>query len=99
MREFAERFYGSRQWKECRKAYKKQVGGLCERCLEHGLITPGEVIHHKIVLTPQNISDPNVALNFSNLRCVCRKCHAIEHGAPVKRYEVDELGRVVGIEI
>ena len=97
-KQFSERFYKSTQWQTCREAYSGHVGHLCERCLERGIITPGVIIHHIIPLTPENINDPNITLNFDNLRCVCRKCHAIEHGAPEKRYEVDEFGRVVGID-
>lgn len=89
-------FYSSPQWKKCRSAYKKSVGGLCERCREKGLIVPGEMVHHKIHLNSVNMYDPDVALNFENLELLCRDCHAAEHG-PTRRYKVDEYGRVVGV--
>lgn len=92
MQEYAERFYKSRAWRECRDAYIKSVGGLCERCLERGLYTPGEIVHHKKHITPDNIDDPTVTLNWDNLMLVCRNCHGELHGG--KRCKVDEFGRV-----
>ena len=89
-------FYSSPQWKKCRNAYKKSVGGLCERCRAKGLIVPGEIVHHKIHLNSVNMCDPNVALNFDNLELLCREHHVAEHG-PTRRYKVDEYGRVVGV--
>ena len=97
MKDFAKSFYTSRAWKNCRRAYAASVGGLCEDCKAKGLITPGEIVHHKIELTPENINDPAVTLSWSNLRLVCRECHAKKHGARERRYTVDPLGRVVGI--
>lgn len=92
MQEYAERFYKSRAWRECRDAYIKSVGGLCERCLERGLYTPGEIVHHKKHITPDNIDDPTVTLSWDNLVLVCRNCHGELHGG--KRCKVDEFGRV-----
>jgi len=76
-----------------RKAYKKSVGGLCERCREKGIVKPGVIVHHKIWLTPNNITDAGKTLNWENLQLVCRDCHAEIHKDP-KRYTVDEYGRV-----
>lgn len=97
MQEFAEKLYKSKAWQRCRKAYAAKVGGLCERCLARGIYTPGEIVHHRIHLNPSNVSDPEVALNFSNLELLCRKCHGEVHGNAEKRFEVDELGRVKAI--
>lgn len=97
MKDFAKSFYTSRAWKNCRRAYAASVGGLCEDCKAKGLITPGEIVHHKTELTPENINDPAVTLSWSNLRLVCRECHAKKHGARERRYTVDPLGRVIGI--
>lgn len=86
-------FYKTRRWKECREAYAKSKGGLCERCLMNGLYTPGEIVHHKIRLNPETLNDPSVALCWDNLELLCRRCHGEEHGG--KRYFVDEFGRVI----
>lgn len=93
MREFAESFYKSKAWQQCRSAYAKSVGGLCECCLKRGLVKPGEIVHHKVKLSPENINDPVVTLSWGNLELLCRDCHAKAHGS-VKRYKVDEMGRV-----
>ena len=94
MKEFAKAFYKSAAWKRCRDGYAKAAGGLCERCLEKGLYNPGEIVHHKTALTPDNVNNPAVTLAWDNLQLVCRNCHAELHGAE-KRYRVDELGRVL----
>lgn len=93
---FARKFYSGKPWQLCRDAYAKSVSGLCERCLRAGLYEPGTIVHHKIHLTAQNIQDADVALNWDNLELVCRKCHAEEHGKKPKRYELDEMGRMIG---
>ena len=77
-REFAKAFYGSRAWQDARNAYIR-AHPLCERCMEHGRVTPGQIVHHKVHLSPENINDPTIALGFDNLETVCRDCHASEH--------------------
>lgn len=93
MKEFAKEFYGSRAWKATRRAYRKSVGGLCERCLKAGRYTPGEIVHHKIHLTPQNVNNPSVTLDWGNMELLCRECHAEEHGRQ-RRYVILEDGRI-----
>lgn len=97
MSEFNNPFYKTVAWKRCREAYAKSVGGLCERCLDKGMYVPGEIVHHKIHLTPKNITDPNVTLNFENLELLCAAHHAEEHQRLKKRYHIDENGHVVCI--
>lgn len=94
MKEYAERFYKSKAWQACRDAYARSRGGLCEECLRQGRYTPGEIVHHKVHITPGNIHQPEVTLNFENLELLCRECHAKQHGARSRRYHVDDLGRV-----
>lgn len=101
-REFAVAFYHSKAWKDTREAYMRSHRGLCEPCLARGVYKPAAIVHHKVHLTPENISDPSVALSFSNLELVCRDCHAAEHpeiygGAAVsdQRVAFDEMGNVV----
>lgn len=64
--------------------------------MKRGIYRPGDIVHHKIHLTPENISDPGVSLSWDNLELLCRDCHALAH-KPEKRYKVDELGRVITI--
>ncbi len=95
MKEYAQYFYSSKAWQRTRAAYAKSKQNLCEICLSKGMIKPGEIVHHKIHLTPQNISDPTVTLNWSNLQLVCRDCHASIHDRRQRRYKIDDLGRVI----
>lgn len=90
---FAEKIYKSKAWQNCREAYAKSVGGLCERCLAMGVYRPGEIVHHRIHITADNCNDPAVTLCFDNLQLLCRDCHAEVHAG--KRYSVDAAGRVV----
>ena len=94
-KEFSAAFYKSQQWRKCRDAFAASKGWLCEECMKKGLIVPGEIVHHRVELTPQNITDPSVTLAWSNLRLLCRECHAAIHDKrEPRRYKVDEFGRV-----
>lgn len=97
MNRFNDPFYVSPEWIRCRKAYAKSVGGLCERCKNKGLITAGEIVHHKTHLTPTNINDPEITMNWGNLMLLCRKCHAEIHKRQT-RYKVNPDGTVTPIE-
>lgn len=95
-REFSKAFYRSAAWERCRHAYKVSKGGLCEDCMERGIITAGEEVHHVVELTPENVTDPSVTLNWSNLRLLCHDCHMKRHAKYKKRYKIDEMtGEVV----
>lgn len=78
-KEFSRAFYKSRTWQDCRNSYAAYRGHLCEMCLRRGILARGEIVHHKIPLTPENIEDPEIALNFNNLELLCRSCHAEVH--------------------
>lgn len=95
MKDFARSFYTSQAWNDCRSSYRKSVGGLCEICLERGLITPGEIVHHKIPLTPDNINNTDITFSWRNLQLLCRECHAEVHGQRKRRYKVDAIGRLI----
>lgn len=56
---------------------------------------PGEIVHHKRYITPKNINDPKVTLNFRNLELLCRDCHNKEHSCKAKRYSFDEKGNII----
>ena len=96
-REFAEGFYKSKQWKNCRESYLKTVSYKCEDCLAKGIETPAVIVHHIIELTPQNINDPSITMGFDNLKAVCRKCHADEHinHLNARRYFFGENGEII----
>ena len=95
---WASAFYGSAQWKKCRKAYIQYRRGMCERCLGKGIITMGTEVHHKIRLTPDNVNDASVSLNWDNLELLCKQCHdEAHHKSP--RYTTGPDGRVTGNDV
>ena len=74
MKEFAKKFYNSAAWRKCRAAFIMYRYGLCERCSN-----PGDIVHHTILLSPENINDPEISLNFEHLELLCATCHQHEH--------------------
>ncbi|QSX06447.1 HNH endonuclease [Sedimentibacter sp. zth1] len=60
-------FYKSKEWRQCRNSYFIYKHGICERCGELG-----KIVHHKIYINKNNIIDPEVTLNFSNLILLCQ---------------------------
>ena len=72
---FSYKFYKSKAWQDCRAGYIKSVYALCERCQ-----CPGHIVHHKISLTPNNITNPVITLNWEQLEYLCLRCHNDEHG-------------------
>ena len=76
-------FLNSKRWKRCRESYiKKRImidGGMCEECGKEA----GYIVHHKRLITPENITNPDISLNHENLEYVCKKCHDMfdGHGA------------------
>lgn len=85
-------FYTTAIWRKCRASFLKSKGGLCEPCLSKGLIVPATQVHHKTPITPDNIDDPGITLNFDNLLAVCERCHAEQHHR--KRWRCDKQGHV-----
>lgn len=79
-RDFAIKFYNSKQWKKCRESFKQSKFGICERCEQ-----PGIEVHHKIYLSPYNINDPGITLSWSNLELLCESCHSKQH---MSKYDV-----------
>ena len=78
----------------------KARGCMCERCLARGLIVVGTKqqpleVHHKIPLTPENINNPDITLNWDNLELLCKDCHETERKRTAKRWRVNEDGRVL----
>lgn len=106
--DWAKAFYHSPAWKKNRKNYLKRVietpwgpcpPGMCERCFERGELVPATIVHHKIHLTPESISDPHYTLNYDNLQRLCQDCHAAVHsGMTEPRVTFDEDGRLIPIK-
>ena len=79
-KEWAKAFYNGKPWKLSRNCYiAKRImidGGLCEICHE----IPGYIVDHITELTPENIDNPEIALNEENYQYLCKKCHDKKHG-------------------
>lgn len=106
-KDFAVSFYNGMAWDACRTSFiKKRIridGGLCQKCRN----AKGQIVHHTIELTAENITDPDIALNHDLLEYLCLDCHNAEPGhfdsfgrmsGPVKRSCIfDDDGNVVGV--
>ena len=73
-KDWAKPFYASAAWNKCRTSYLQSVNYVCERCNDMATI-----VHHKIYLTPENIDDPYITLNWDHLEALCHTCHTLEH--------------------
>ena len=94
-KEFSRKFYNTQLWIKTAKAYKQSQFGLCEKCEN-----PGEEVHHIIALTPENINDTNITLNWDNLMLLCRSCHELieeKAKATVDGIRFDDSGQVVEV--
>ena len=99
-KEYAQAFYHSKKWKDCRRSYINNRimidGGMCEKCHER----LGYIVHHKVRITPDNINDPDITLNWDNLRWECKACHDEEEGHGLNKKAAllvafDEFGQPV----
>ena len=98
---WAKPFYNSKGWINCRKSfisYRITIdGGICEHCQKD----LGYIVDHIEELTPENISNPNMALSYNNLQYLCLSCHnkkTFGNGEEATREDVkfDEGGNLVG---
>ena len=82
---WAKPFLHSKAWLKCRAGYIEERiridGGMCEICHDR----PGYIVHHRILLTPENIGNPDIALNWEHLSYECKKCHDLHDGHGIKR--------------
>lgn len=97
IKEFATRFYHSKEWAKVRKIVIKRAGGMCE-C--DGCESPGYIVHHITELTPDNINDLSIALGVDNLKYVCKKCHDRIHDIATNKsvrvgYRFDDNGDLI----
>ena len=91
MKEYAKGFYKGKQWRKISSLYMSSRSYICERC---GGV--GSICHHKIYITPANINNPEIALNFDNLECLCQDCHNREHMAKHSTAVFDSDGSMTG---
>ncbi len=90
---WAKAFYNSRAWKNARREALRQNYYTCVDCDSRA-----EEVHHEIELTPENINDPNIALNPKLLTPLCHNCHTKRTkgctGAVDDGYYFDDEGQV-----
>ncbi len=73
-KDYARGFYQTKAWRKTQAAYMASQHYVCERC---GAVA--RVVHHIQYITPANIHDPNITLNWENLEALCMDCHSDEH--------------------
>lgn len=73
---WAKAFYNSQAWQDTRLAILKRDRYKCQR---PGCYNPAEEVHHKKMLTEENINDINISLNPKNLISLCGDCHKLIH--------------------
>lgn len=71
----------SRQWRQVRQAKWRSAKGLCEDCLQKGIIRPATEVHHIIPIeSGRNYEEKcRLAYDPENLRCLCSDCHHKAH--------------------
>ena len=91
---YAKSFYDSKEWCECQAAFMQSKNYTCERCGQLAVI-----VHHIVFITPFNINDPLITLNWENLMALCINCHNAIHGntACVEGVSFDANGDLVYI--
>ncbi|WP_313894690.1 HNH endonuclease signature motif containing protein [Psychrobacillus sp.] len=89
-----DKIYHTSAWRKLRQSYYGSQYGMCERC-----DAPGDIVHHKIHITKENVNDPSVTLNADNLELLCHSCHNKEHKqvySPIRNeLKFDEFGNLV----
>ena len=71
---YAERFYNSLRWRRTASVYMESQYYICERCGR-----TARICHHVKHITPRNITDLNITLNWDNLQALCQDCHTKLH--------------------
>ena len=97
------KFYNSKAWRRLAKHYASSKGYICEQC--RNKYAKSDIkpfykqfhVHHKIELTAENIDNPDIALNESNLMLLCQHCHNVlttQKEVLAPGLEFDEKGMV-----
>lgn len=76
----AHEFYRTYLWQQCAAQAREAQHNECQRCKARGLYAPCEAVHHIRPL----LSAPQLALEQSNLMCLCAECHNEIHGRAAK---------------
>ena len=79
-------FYVSKEWLALRKTVLKNQKNECQRCKAKGKYRKATVVHH----VKELVKYPELALEESNMECLCRNCHEAHHGRIKKNTFVNE---------
>jgi 5-methylcytosine-specific restriction endonuclease McrA len=93
---YAQSFYNSKAWRDTQAAYMSGRYYICERCGD-----VARIVHHVKHISPQNIADKSITLDWDNLEALCIDCHNAEHfgGAVIANgLCFDENGDVVQLQ-
>lgn len=87
------RLINSHRWVKLR-VKKVSASPLCERCLEKGLTTPMNEVHHIVPIesAPDIETMRLLAYDIKNLQSLCRECHKEAH-RELKSNSVKEIQR------
>lgn len=73
-KEYAKRFYDSKEWAQVRAYVLGRDRYICQVCGR-----PAQEVHHKKHINEANIWDTSITLNPDNLVSLCRDCHCNQH--------------------
>lgn len=81
------KYYQQPIWKELRQ-WKRIEQPICERCLEQGIITPVEEVHHRCPISNGRTKEEREMLlsDKDNLVSLCSNCHKYVHAHNDKEY-------------
>lgn len=74
-RDEIDKLYKTSRWRKLRLVIIARDFGLCQECKRRGVITKGNIVHHKI----EARDDLALFWNGENLELVCTACHNKEH--------------------
>ena len=72
--------YDTQRWRRLRDC-KFADQPICEICLQKGIITPADEIHHRVsfMSVPAGSERTALAFDYDNLMSLCRSCHQQLH--------------------
>lgn len=69
------KFYKTKEWRTLRKVRRRIDNNECQNCRRLGKYSQADAVHH---LQEVRVN-PSLALNLTNLECICKTCHNKEH--------------------
>ena len=74
-----QKIYQDVRWQRLRVAYLADHP-LCEECLAHGVTREAVDVHHVVsFMTAEGVERIELALNYDNLKALCKECHQALH--------------------